>query len=1331
MKKIIFYYFLLSLFSAILGFTYSYHLPQIKTWSKYQILKLSDRHLPAKILVKDFSLSLIPFGLAFDGIVINPKPPLTQSLFPIETKRVVAGINLLSLFTGSRHIVQLTIEEPDLTLILKSKPNKDLDKKFEAPLIPVTDILSIPLRNLDIVNAHIKFRSDDARILSEINNFNITADFTSKALAINLSTPEFAFKEQGSPSSLSLVQLESEFILEKEALQISTLKIQRNNSVFVATGLVEGNLEKGTYTKKNLKGRTTLNLSEFRKWVMDFRPNTKLPTLQGLFDATFTVSQINDSPIDADVIMNTQALEVKGIKIGQIQGQVKYSQNQASLEELKIQNKAVKARLLNTVIKEKEKYAFSTEVDVEHLEVGQLVSFITKKNIPIYLQAKTLLPCRGQLEDQIWIECSGTATGSKFYVFNEDNPKEKIIEVGDFRIDGVVRADEVGVYPRATLAIGDSKGTAYGSIKYKEGFLFNYEASQIYFKDLISLIGLKFEGEATLRGETKGNSDYATVNMDVKTSKFWFEDYGVGNAHGSVDYKSSKLSLRKLQGVFRNSKYQGDIQISLNEKTIKGNVKSDFVDLNDLQKGLERKAKLPFTAYGTGTGSVQFEGPLRFNQLTYNLKSSFQDGAIGHENYNRIYFNLHSKRGNVVTERVEVIKGPGNAILVAKAYPNGQINGEVIGKGFRLEDFQIINSGGIDITGQANFNMSLKGYILRPEITFVGKSTGVSLNKQLVADSNLDFSINQESIIGKGQLLGDVISGDFQIPLDNSTPFKLDIVTNKWNFTPLFGMISTSVKQQGYESELSSQVKLFSSRGGIKKSDGSIDITSLKVKKGTLALQNNEPISIHVNNGIVDIKRFRVTGDNTQIRVVSRPAPAGISIAQVSGNIDMTLLSFLTPFFQELRGSLALSTQLKLDQENGFGLAGSAFVERGYVRLKEFPHPFEQIKGDFLFNQDKVTVNSLSSSFAGGNLSANGWVEIKKYGDFPAFISVQLEDTTIKVPDGVSSRGSGTGQIRGNWFPYLLTGDYRISEGSMTKSLQTAETGLLKRSSYLPKSILEQVFDPLEFDLQTQIAGDYRVLNSLMDTLIRGELRIKGTPSSPTLLGEIRPVRGGQFFFRDTPFEITGGWVRFTNPNDINPLIYATAKTRVKTRETEASSARQTGTSSAPTSIAREYEVNIIVQGTQKDPRISLSSSPPLSDSDIVSLLALGVTTQELERRESSEQATDVGTAILSQNLALKNKYVDVKIQSSGTEDPNVADSKVVLSRQWSPKVSTSVGRTLRTNVTDAKLRYQLNDNLSAILNWEGRQIDEETKQTTKQSGDILGVGLEYGVEFK
>jgi translocation and assembly module TamB len=235
-------------------------------------------------------------------------------------------------------------------------------------------------------------------------------------------------------------------------------------------------------------------------------------------------------------------------------------------------------------------------------------------------------------------------------------------------------------------------------------------------------------------------------------------------------------------------------------------------------------------------------------------------------------------------------------------------------------------------------------------------------------------------------------------------------------------------------------------------------------------------------------------------------------------------------------------------------------------------------------------------------------------------------------------------------------------------------------------------------------------------------------------------MRGGHLFFRETPFEILTGTARFDNPQEINPVLYISAQSRVQAVEySETSSAQTPGAAESGASDrkrVRQYEVNFLFQGTRKNPKITLTSQPPLEEPDIISLLALGVTSQQLERRQSTgqDQVTEIGSAILSQNLKVKTKWLDVRLAATtSSDDTRVGDSKVVMSRQWTPKMTTTVSRTILTNKTEANMRYQLNDSLSALFNWEGRQYGEgeQTKEGSEKSGGTFGVGLEYGVEFK
>jgi len=1072
-------------------------------------------------------------------------------------------------------------------------------------------------------------------------------------------------------------------------------------------------------------------------WANDFFPQQKLPFLGGTLDSNFQAEKNADSPWIATAQLRTEGLEINQFKIGQVQTQFNYKDLNLKLNELSVVNPGMDIKFDKTEISFTDKENFSTLVHLEKAELSQALVQLGLKRPPVTLHLAGDLPCHGQLSPTPTAECTGSIRGTDLIVVAKDNPQKTVVNLTDFKIEGSVKVDNKGVYPKGSIEIGKTtKGVAEGSVSFEDGFDFQYSTDAVYFSDVKDLANLRLQGSSSLKGTTKGNSDYAIIDMAIGTKDLWLTDYGVGDATAKMSYRSGLIKFEDVIGSFNNTKYLGTVSVNLPTDSIKADFQMPLIEINDMQKALERKAKLPFDAFGLGSGHIKVEGPLEFTALTYDVKSQFSQGFVGTENFDRAYFDVHAIAGKVVSDRIEVQKGIGTIRMDGKGFPDGNIDTFIHGRNLMLEDFLSISDKGMGLTGQMNFDMTMKGHVLRPQVSIGGSATKVAIMQQVVPDSHFSLGINADAIKGTADIMANTIKTSFNFPLQENLPFHFHLTTEKWNFAPLFSMISS--KQQNYDTALTSRINLDSPTGGYKNSSGSIHVDTFFVRRNSLEMSAPKPIDIDVKSGVIRVENFSVQGDNTQLTAVSKPAAPKNSTIQLSGTVDMSLLSFLTPFLQEIRGILSLSTQIKFG-ENRIQLLGSAYIDKGYVKLKEFPHPLEQLKTDVLFNENKIIINSFNGNLAGGRLNAEGSILLDGYKNFPTDISLTVEDTTLKVPEGFTSRGSGTATLKGNWFPFLLQGNYAIKEGVITRSYQSDDAAGVKRSSFLPRLLLQESFDPIEFNVQTTLVGNYRVRNSILDTGISGALLIKGTPSNPVLIGEVKPLKGGQIFFRDAAFSITGGSVKFDTPQEINPLISATATTSVKSREYDTTLVTQTTSQQQALSTTdkgriKEYEINLAVQGRMKNYKITLNSQPPLEEPDIISLLALGVTSQQLERRQSSDQVTDLGSAILSQNVKLQNPLFDVKFSSAGgTEDTNTTDSKVILSRQWTPKVSTAVGRTMRTNVTDAKVKYQLNRNLSAILNWEGAQTIEDptTQAPAKTINDTVGLGLEYGVEFK
>jgi hypothetical protein len=205
---------------------------------------------------------------------------------------------------------------------------------------------------------------------------------------------------------------------------------------------------------------------------------------------------------------------------------------------------------------------------------------------------------------------------------------------------------------------------------------------------------------------------------------------------------------------------------------------------------------------------------------------------------------------------VEVDKGPGKMVLTGRGYPSGQIDVSVAGRGLQIEDFQTITDKGVGLTGLMSFDMGLKGPVFKPALQFTGQTSHVLMGTQSLADSKAEFHVNQSSVEGKAEFIGDRIRAEFAFPLEDNRPFKLAIATQKWDFAPLFNLISPNIKQQNYETELTSSITLEAATGGFRKSSGSIDVETFKVRRNNLQMQNSEPIQVRVNAGGIDVKKF-------------------------------------------------------------------------------------------------------------------------------------------------------------------------------------------------------------------------------------------------------------------------------------------------------------------------------------------------------------------------------------------------------------------------------------------------------------------------------------------
>jgi hypothetical protein len=1331
-NKIYFILFTLVVGISVLAFDYSErHWPRLQKLILAQIDIKSKSLSPVHVRAKAVSVQFLPPGLTFKNMSLIPNQKLKKNLSETSIEKVTIEVSLWALFKGQLRLSNINVTGVELSYFVEQFETKK-HESFDWKVLEQIPIDTVHFRN-SILQADIK----PLGFLTRIEDFDLRIENKSGALAVELMAPKTKIKK---PKTDEVVEfnLGAKIFADAEGLYFEQLKINNDVSQLNFTGSVLGRWLDGKVKNINARIRATLELKSLSDIANILLKNNKAPQMRGLVNLeTDIVSDLKDQT-KSNFIIRAESLSIDKYHVGHVMLTGKSAGYQLSLKKVTLNAPMGVAQLNGTELNLIAPYNFSTDLEANQLDIHTLLSQVDVKNVPVFSKISAKLPCTGQLDDNFFLDCRGKIDAHEVHVTTDNDKLKTIVLLKNSDVSGVMKMDKTKIVYDAQLRVGDSEGTSKGIIDFKKGFKIDFQSPSFNLKNVDDISGLGLRGKLKISGSTTGTSHTASLKMAIDGNEGEISNFQLGTIKSEVSYQDSLLKFTKLNGQIKQSQYSGNIDINIPKSTINVNAKFPFLRGEDLLYTFHKRVHLPFQITGTGSAQINLWGPLELSQLSYDLQSSLFRGSIYNESFDRLVFNVSSRSGSAEIKQMGVIKAKSRMQMNGTMNPNGEVKLLVTGREFQIEQSENISALKLNMSGVINFDMSLTDHILNPKIKLDGQIISASINDQSAPNSEFDIQIDPIAIAGSVKLFGNVCNSQFYWPWNDGLA-QLRLQTEKWNFAQFFAIFSEMSKGGSYFTSVTSDNKFEFQKNDMYALSGYSKIKELILRNGNYEISNPKPMSLILNQGIIETDSFEISSPLDYIRLISKQKISKDFDLLLEGRLHIQLLSLFTPFLDEIRGQSNFSLKLDGPFHNPKFL-GSAFIRDGHFKLKSFPHALENVQGDAIFNQKKIVINSVRGRLGGGPFAASGFIELIDLNNVPVEILGQFSDVKLNVPDGFNTRGSGDINIRGKQFPYTLAVNYNIESGQIDRTTVkniSEDRRIVKPSTFLPKFINSQRFTPILLQIQTNIKRFIPVHLNItridVKSEISGQMLVEGSPDIPLLTGRINIQRGGKVTFRNNIFEIQSGYVEYKKSNPENPYLNVNAEARVA--------------ATLANNEIRDYDIDLNVTGYANDPKITVSSDPPIGEVELISLLTLGFISQSQNELEGTEQTTQgklantsyqLGSAFLNEQLGLNKQFesrlgLQFDFSSSYNDTDAAAVHKFTLKKQWTPKFGTSASRSIgKTNTNNVKAEYKINKNVSVIGEWEGRESTGASEDVDKNATpNLFGLDVEFKREFK
>ena len=981
----------------------------------------------------------------------------------------------------------------------------------------------------------------------------------------------------------------------------------------------------------------------------------------------------------------------------------------------------------------REPLQFSFSIETDNLSSDFLFkTILDAKDFPVKGDFTGSIHCSGSDEDFL-LKCE--TDGKSETVSIKPKEQEEILSLHGMNLDLDIEWHNQGL----NFVINGEKSN-FSKFNLKGRYLKNLHKIEADYSLSANLYeDLKFNTQFPLEGRIRvQNGKFSAVRDKLLLTGFFvspvlkIQSYGLKNISSLYSFENNKLKFFNIRGGSPDkTNYTAECDIDFKEKKLILKSEFPFFDIEDFAEAIQENVSWPVKLKGTGTVSFFISFPWSFPEhKEFQLKGNLFNIFIGKDFFQQAVFDLALQGQKGLVRSLFFKKGQGFIKGKGTFDSRDSLNLDVVGKNLSLERLEWLN----DIlpfnqSGDVNFNMKITGTAGTPKLKGDVSISNMFFYSYPVKNSNLKFRIDKSALFFSGNIMDEINIERFVYPFSENPHLEIKGRFVDLDLIKILFSKDHIEKTQDYFSKITGS---FSFLQDIKTQawSGLAKINNFFISKSNKWIKNDQPFSIFVNNKKWSLTSTKFSHYNDKILVIENRENDKLFL---SGESSLGLFSSLLPFVKELdgdiKGHLLMDNNLKKINPRG-----SLQIERGLFSISPLPD-LTNIRTSLIFSKNNMFINDFIGNMGGGWIEGRGTV-FYNFASLPHLnLNLSFSDTRFNIPEDFNTKGSGTIQIKGQKAPYMISGQYIIDSGNITKDFLEGDKKTKYNFSFLEeKEKRETSLFKLKLNIKTKQA--VAVNNSLIRSSIEGQADIYGPLNSLLMNGRfVLPQKAEEnlIFFRGQEFKVSSGSVLFKDSSPENSYLNIQANTLFKIQANTLFQDNVIDPLENQQEIERVYKIFLSLKGHSKNPDFSLESSPFLNEKEIISLLTLGAGSRHFDasvKKNFADYSYQVLAALLLEkplNRGIKDALgLDFRL-TPYINDLNEPVTKITLSRNLFEKWKTSFSRTIEDEAqSDIRLKYNLNQKMSLTTFWENtkqRELEDEQE-------DRLGLDLEFNFDF-